>query len=385
MSEMMAKSLERTQLFVDLIEGRTPARVPIAGFVAHEFAIQYAGKDLTVAQWDINGLEEVFEKICDDFPADLLPVSAFRLPSWYKVLESRNWVQGSNGFLQHPEVEGMGVEDYDAFIESPFDCVMERVLPKLYAGLDTDDPTKKAMVLAKAFKAFNDDMGNVGRIYGNIIGKYGYGFVNFFAGFCEAPFDFVADQLRGFKGISTDVRRIPDKVQAAAEACTPMMIKMGNQPNPSTTTATFIPLHMAPYLRTKDFEKLYWPSFKALVDGLAAKGMKSNLFVEQDWMRYIDYLAELPENTIMMFEYGDPKLIKEKLGKKHIITGLYPLALLKTGTKQQCIDKAKELLDVMAPGGRYFFGFDKVAITLDSVNVDNMKAVLEYVMDNGKY
>jgi len=384
MTDMLALSQERTQLFHDLIDGKIPKKVPISGSFAHEFAIQYAGKDLTEAQWDTDGLEPIFEKTCQDFYSDLLPVSAFRLPSFYKILGSRNFVMGSNGFIQHPEVEGLALEDYDAFIASPFDCIVERVLPKLYSKLDTDS-TQKSMVMAKAFKAYTDEMGNLGRIYGNLIQKFGYGFVNFYSGFCEAPFDIISDQLRGFKNISIDVRRVPDKVEAAAEAAVPLMIKMGTPPNPSPYNATFIPLHMAPYLRGKDFERLYWPSFKKTVEGLKANGMRSFLFVENDWMRYIDYLAELPEGTIMLFEYGDPKLVKEKLGKKHIISGFYPVSLLKTGTKQQCIDKAKELIDVLAPGGGYYFGFDKVIITLDSANVENTKAVLDYVAENANY
>jgi hypothetical protein len=154
---------------------------------------------------------------------------------------------------------------------------------------------------------------------------------------------------------------------------------MGTPAFPTELGAVFIPLHMAPYLREKDFAKFYWPSFKNLVQGLDDKGFKSFIFAEQDWMRYVDYLAELPEKTIINFEYGDPKLIKEKLGDKHIITGFYPLSLLKTGTKQQCIDKAKELIDILAPGGNYFFSFDKAVITTDSVDVENLKAILDYV------
>lgn len=384
MTDMLALSQERTQLFHDLIDGKIPKRVPISGSFAHEFAIQYAGRDLTEAQWDTNELEPIFEKTCQDFYSDLLPVSAFRLPSFYQILGSRNFVMGSNGFLQHPEVEGLALEDYDAFITSPFDCIVERVLPKLYSNLNTDSTTK-SMVMAKAFKAFTDEMANLGRIYGNLIQKFGYGYVNFYSGFCEAPFDFISDQLRGFKNISIDVRRVPDKVEAAVEAVTPLMIKMGTPPNPSKYDATFIPLHMAPYLRGKDFDRLYWPTFKRTVEGLKANGMRSFLFVENDWMRYVDYLAELPEGTIMCFEYGDPKLVKEKLGKKHIIGGFYPVSLLKTGTKEQCIDKAKELIDVLAPGGGYYFSFDKVIITLDSANVDNAKAVLDYVAANASY
>jgi len=380
----MRLSQERTQLFTDLMDGKIPKRVPVSALFAHEFAIQYAGRDLTEVQWDTTDLEATFEKVSEDFFSDLLPVSAFRMPSFYKILGSKNFVMGSNGFLQHPEVEGLAVEDYDAFIASPYNCIVERVLPRLYSELNRD-PLTRSLVMAKAFNAFTDETGNTGRIYGNLIQKYGYGYTNFFAGFCEAPFDFLTDQLRGFKNISVDVRRIPDKVEAAVNAVTPLMIKMGNQPVPQKYNATFIPLHMAPYLRGKDFDRFYWPSFKKLVDGLAEKGMRSYLFVEQDWMRYIDYLAELPAGTVMMFEYGDPNLVKEKLGAKHIISGFYPLSLLKTGTKQQCIDKAKELIDILAPGGGYYFSFDKVIITQDSTNVENTKAVLEYVSSNANY
>lgn len=189
---------------------------------------------MTEVQWDTTDLEATFEKVSEDFFSDLLPVSAFRMPSFYKILGSKNFVMGSNGFLQHPEVEGLAVEDYDAFIASPYNCIVERVLPRLYSELNRD-PLTRSLVMAKAFNAFTDETGNTGRIYGNLIQKYGYGYTNFFAGFCEAPFDFLTDQLRGFKNISVDVRRIPDKVEAAVNAVTPLMIKMGNQPVPKNT------------------------------------------------------------------------------------------------------------------------------------------------------
>lgn len=384
MTDKMTLSQERTQLFTDMMDGKIPKRVPVAGFFAHEFAIQYAGRDLTEVQWDTTDLEAIFEKVCEDFYCDVLSVSAFRMPSFYQILGSKNFVMGSNGFLQHPEVEGLSVEDYDAFIASPFNCIVEKVLPRIHSALNTD-PVTRSLVMAKAFKAYTDETSNLLRIYGNLINKFGYAYTTFFAGFCEAPFDFLTDQLRGFKNISLDVRRIPDKVEAAVNALIPLMLKMGNQAVPQKYNATFIPLHMAPYLRGKDFDRFYWPSFKKLVEGLAEKGMRSYLFVEQDWMRYVDYLAELPAGTVMTFEYGDPKLVKEKLGDKHIISGFYPLSLLKTGTKQQCIDKAKELIDILAPGGRYYFTFDKVIITLDSTNVENTRAVLEYVAENANY
>lgn len=81
----------------------------------------------------------------------------------------------------------------------------------------------------------------------------------------------------------------------------------------------------------------------------------------------------------------DPKQIKEKLGDRHIIAGLYPIGLLKTESKEKCIDKAKELLDICAPGGGFIFDLDKDILSMSSANIDNLIAVQEYVREHGAY
>lgn len=385
MTDKTALAQERTQLFSDVLEGRIPKRVPVYGFIQNEFAIQYAGYDLTVAQWDSDLFEVVVDKICQDFFTDNVPVMTVRYPSIYRLLGSRNWIMGSGGLIQHPEVEGLKQEEYDEFIASPFDCIVNKVLPRLYSELDTTDSASKAIALAKGFKCFNDEFGNQFAQAARLKEKYGFADANLFGTICESPLDFLTDQMRGFKGISLDIRRIPDKVEAAVNAVTPWVIKMGMQPFPAKNTCTFIPLHMAPFMREKDFARLWWPGFKKQVYALREAGFQSFIYCEQDWTRYVDYLAELPERTVLFFEDGDPKKIKEKLGEKHVITGFYPQTLLKTGTKQQCIDKAKELVDILAPGGGYIFNMDKVLITANSVKPENLQAVYEYVATNTNY
>ncbi|AOY74771.1 uroporphyrinogen decarboxylase family protein [Clostridium formicaceticum] len=386
MTDVKALQQERIQLFTDLYDGKIPKRVPINASFSIEFAIQYAQKDLGELQWNTPLLEEAFDKVGQDFFTDYNPCGlSLRNPLHYQLLGARNFVMSSSGFMQHPEVHGLEAEEYDEFIASPYDCIMEKVLPRIYKELDTN-PSQRSIVFAKAFKAYYDEILSGVATAQRVNDKFGYSPIGGIDVLTEAPFDFVADQLRGFKGITGDLRRCSDKVLAAVEAVTPLMIKAGVSPKgPSKYGNTFIPLHMAPYIRPKDFEKFYWPSFKKLVDELTAMGYPCMLFVEHDWMRYIDYLYELPENTRMWFEYGDPQLVKDKLGKKHIISGFYPITLLKTGTKQQCIDKAKELVDILAPGGKYNFGFDKGIITADSVNAENLQAVLQYVGENANY
>lgn len=384
MMDAAALTKERTQLFQDLFSGKTPKRVPVTNPATVEFAIQHYGEDLAECQWDIPKLEPIFDKFCAEFPTDTSPVGSLRLPAFYQILGSRAIVMGSGGFMQHPEVTGLLPEEYDDFIAAPYDFIVETVLPRLYTELDAE-PNQKAMVLAKAMRAFQDDWATLGAIRDKIGAKYGI--VAPAVALTEAPFDFVADFLRSFKGISGDVRRYPDKVEAACEAVLPLMIKKGKLPSPAMFGYSFIPLHMAPYMRDKDFARFYWPTFKALVEALTEMGQSVQLFVEHDWMRFLDYLYELPENTIMRFEYGDPKVVAERLGKKHIISGFYPVTLIQTGTKQQCIDKAKELLDILAPTGRYWFNADKSIISADAHGkvAENLRAVLEYVYENGSY
>lgn len=382
MSDATELANERQQIFKDIYRGNVPTRVPVNNPLALDAMVEYAGCSVAEIYWDMTKAEEVFDKVCRDFPADQSPGGTRRYPSFYQVLGSKPFVMSSTGTMQHPNVEGMEVGDYEEFIASPYDCIIEKILPRLYTELNTDS-NKKALTMAKALNAWQGEMAAVGALGGKIKAKYGFPTIP--GGATTAPFDFMADFFRGFTGILKDIRRYPEKVAAACDAVTPILVKKGKLLVPSDFGMTVIPLHMGPYLRTPDFEKYYFPSLKKQVEMLTDMGINVQLFVESNYDRYLDYLYDLPENTILRFEMGDPKVIKEKLGKKFIISGFYPMSLLITGTKEQCVDKAKELMDILAPGGGYIFDFDKGALNMVGNITENLKAVLEYVIENGAY
>ncbi|KPU44271.1 uroporphyrinogen decarboxylase (URO-D) [Oxobacter pfennigii] len=385
MSDVKELQQERIGIFNDVHDNKVPKRVPVNLSLSFEATAQFAGIDIAAAQWKPSLASEAAEKVCQTLYSDSCPTGgSLRFPSFYEILKSQSFIMGSNGFIQHPEVVGMDPEDYDYLIENPYDCLLERVIPRQYKALNLNDPISMAISLTKSYLAYQADMGEA---MGNVIPlvqKYGY-YPGNPGGFAEAPFDYLADQLRSFKGINMDIRRIPDKVAAACDALYPILLKKGMPSVITKYSRVTYPLHMPTFMREKDFEKLWWPSFKRLCDTYASMGVGNQLWCEDNWTRYIDYLYELPTNTVLIFEYGDMKQIKEKLGKKHIITGLFPLALLKAGTKQQCIDKAKEMLDILAPGGKYIFSLDKIVISINEREMENLSAVAEYVRDNGKY
>jgi len=387
MSDVKALQQERTQIFQDVYDNKIPKRVPVNLALPIEPTAQYGGIDLVEAQWDSTKLEATMDKLCQNFYSDVCPGGAsLRYPGYYTPLESQSFIMGSNGTFQHPEVVGMQASEYDELIANPYDTLMEKVIPRQYKGLNLNDPVNMMLNFAKGVLGYNQHMAEQGALLSKVIEKYGYYPASRYGGgFTEAPFDFLADQLRGFKEISMDVRRMPEKIVEACEALYPIVLKKGMPKTVSNYAQVFLPLHMPTFMREKDFANLWWPSFKRLLEEYASMGIHCRIFCEDNWDRYLDYLYELPTDTVMMFEYGTPKLIKEKLGKKHIITGLFPVMMLKTHSKEQCVAYTKELIDTLAPGGKFLFSLDKNPISINDINMDSFNAVAETVRDYGVY
>lgn len=374
----------RMELFKDVYEGRIPKRVPVEAAISWEAAIRYTGLDMKEAQWNSALYEVFFDKVCGEFNTDKAPITpTLRNPVHYFLLGSRAIVMSESGYMQHPEIHCLEPEEYDLFIEDPYKCMVGRLLPRLYEGL-AGEADEKALALARAFHAKNRMGAAMAAAMAGMIEKYQFAAFPP-GGMTEAPFDFLADFIRSFSGIAMDIRRCPDKVLMACEAILPHMQNLSVVQTSSRYSRTFIPLHMAPFMRPKDFEKFWWPGFKKLMAYISARNVGVKAFVEHDWGDKIECLKELEGRVEFQFEYGDPQKIKQTLGNKHIISGLYPITMLQTGTEKECTDKAKALIDVLAPDGGYIFNTDKTIYSLEGRIADNLKAVIETVKTYGQY
>jgi hypothetical protein len=146
-----------------------------------------------------------------------------------------------------------------------------------------------------------------------------------------------------------------------------------------------MPIHMPTFLSEKDFTEVWLPTFLKMVQNYAAVGTRCWFGLGGDYTRYLDILQDFPAGQIMCIDKGDPTLIKQKLGGKHIITGMFPLEILRTGTRQQVVDKVKEYLDILAPGGGYIFDIDKPPLVLSDIKLENYIAMSEAVDEFGVY
>ncbi|MEA4805379.1 uroporphyrinogen decarboxylase family protein [Acetobacterium wieringae] len=362
-----------------------PDRIPIFALNSPEVAVDYCGRHLKTATWNLEILRECLPVYYQDMKVDAAFAAFLRCPGMYTIIESQNFVPNKDGFMQHPEVCGMLPSEYEELIKDPFKTLVEKVLPRQYKAfakpgmLGGLNLAKGALSylrhsqILKEIDAHCRDTVDIPIISDNMI---------------EAPFDFLADQLRSFMGISVDMHRCPELVEQACEALLPLMLRWGvtsYSGPPKRIPAIFMPLHMPAFLSPQQFERFYWPTFSRLVNTLTGLGYTVALFIEGNWSKFFDHLASLPPHVVGIFEYGDMKTIKEKVGKNMCVMGNYPIEVLKSHSTAECIDIAKKMIDAGAPGGGYIFTTGKAIIRGKGLDLKKLQAVHQYVIDHGKY
>jgi hypothetical protein len=375
---------ERNEIREDLFSGKRPKRVLVFPNFSLEAACGLADVSLLDSHYDPALAEKTYEKICDTFYSDTFPMTNLRYPPVYQILGTKNWVLASNGAVQHPEIETMYAEDYDEFIENPYDMIVEKFLPRVCRALDTD-PINRGIVFAKALRSYSEQVTTYFGTMGRISAKYGYSAGLITSPMTEAPFDFLADQLRGFKAILMDCRRIPDKVEAAAEAVYPLMLKLAIPAQPYPGMQGFIPLHLAPYMNPAQFERLWWPTYEKLVVEMDNNNIGTTFFAENDWTRYLDYLTRLPKSSVAWVEDGDMQKYTDTFGKDHVFGGFFDPTITLSKSKEECIDVVKEMCEICMKSGHFFFTFNKSVMDIASIDIVKLQAVLEWVRDKAYY
>lgn len=383
---------KREKIHNDFFNNVIPERMPINMTIMSQIVAEAFGANSIDYQYDISKISNCFdnmsEKIYTDSFPYMPPILVSRSAAPYQLMNAQSFIMGKTGMVQHPEVVGMENTEYDALINRGVDFLVDTVIPRQHKNLDPKDPIKMAYAMKMVDGLLDSEMMIFLPIMMNLINKHGYhsGAPMGSFGISEAPFDFLADQLRSFSGISGDVRRHASKIKDACEVLMPMMFQWGLPDFTHPEGGVTFYLHMPTFMREKDFLELFLPTFKTILEQYAARGVRSTVYLEDDWTRYIDIvLSEFPAGTILDIEKGDPKLFKEKLGKKFILRGMFLIEHVRMLPKDKMLDKAKEFLDIMLPECGYLFSFDKMPLMLCDVNLDNLQSLMEFVRDYSYY
>ncbi len=390
MSEVGSLYQERVERVFKTLRLEQADRVPVLGTYG-TWSAYYAGYTDSETNWDTDKCGKAMLKVAADIPMDIGHQVFNRPGGVYQALGSKafHYLSESN-IVQYSDQSAniMKEDEYREFSKDPFRFFVDKILPRKYTELAQDSPARD-LALTKGAMQFGMYGGKKGAIKAALAQQCEMPLL--FDGIILHPLDWIADFFRGIKGVFMDIRRRPEELAEAVEALTPLVMRFGMgqvhmAPPGLTPKVLMLPLHLPTMLNTRDFDKYFWPPFKKIMEFFAAHDIYVIPFYEGDWSRYYEHLQELPaKKTMGWFEYGDPKEIKQKLSDTLCLIGLFPTTLLQYGTKEECIAKAKELLDALAPGGGYIFGTDKEVISPKDAKAENIIAVNKFVMEYGIY
>ena len=359
------------------------------GMGATEFALRrkgITGKDMV---YNHEALREPLLEFHDEFQPDLA-VGMFPYPGQVMdILDYKSYIWAGqklpdNLVIQAVEGEYMSGDEYGDFIADPTNFWLKKYLPRVYGELgsmamlpdypriseivDIIDlvlpfglPPFQAMIqkLMEAGAELMKTLAIVGQT-GAMIAAAGYPGMGL--NIVKTPFDYLGDTLRGTKGIMMDMFRRPNELLAACEAYVPVLTKsiINACDRIGSPTALYV-LHKGAdtFMSRDQFKMFYWPSWKEVMMALYKEGITSYLFVEGSYNNRLEYLAEMPEKSLLChFDQTDMRRVKEVLSDKFIIAGNVPASLMATGTTDDvraCCDDLVELYED-APGYMMSFG-----------------------------
>ncbi|OGP90717.1 MAG: uroporphyrinogen decarboxylase [Deltaproteobacteria bacterium RBG_16_48_10] len=381
---------ERLKRYQAVIALEVPDRVPISAG-SNYFAEVYAGHNNQQFIYDSNAWIEADKKFVQDFPeVDNVRSGRFWGPhhdavGWnlYK-LPGRD-ISPTNQF-QFVEGERMKSDEYDPLINNPAEFMFERFLPRALNDFKERGSMRSYMAFLKGGMAavmMGGFMRNRALFLQNELGM-----PLPMSGVMLAPFDYLADGLRGLTGIMLDIYRQPDKVLEACDAIIPDIVNTALAiADPLRRYPIFMPLHRGahPFLSPKQFDTFYWPSFKKAMMMLIDAGYTIRPYLEGDWGPNWHHFCEMPKGKILcdIDDKGDIFKAKEDLKGCQCIAGGMPDSLLILGTPDAVRERTKLLCETVAKDGGYIIN-GGCGIPYDT-KPENYRAMLDAVIEYGRY
>ncbi len=377
---------EKVRRIQSTIRHEEPDTVPVMT-LAESWVLGYAGHKITDVEEDPDLELQCFKKMCQEIYCDMVYTSALtRDITIYNPMEGSPYFYSSDGVtVQHKEYVFMEADEYGKLAADPMKFVLNELYPRMYPALRKSYP-ENLEALKKAFAAYNRYLQKM--MNSAVRLKEDLGMPTIVEGIAISPVDILMSYFRGLKNIQCDFRRNPQGIIEAADALIPLVvenIKHGRQ-SLESDSCFLIPTLLPTYMSAKQFEKIYWPSFKKMVDQIAALNGKMLIFMEGSWEHLYEFVNEIPRNTaITILEKADIFKAKNLIGKTVTLAGGMPLEQLRYMSRQECLDHAKKVVDYCAPGGGFIFTNDKTALAPNDVNIENLKAVNAFVHEYGKH
>jgi hypothetical protein len=403
---------DREKRLTDAIGLRVPDRVPIR-FSLGYFPAKYTGITTETAYYNPTKWKWASQKLITEMdPDSYFPTTAMGSGLALEILGSRQvkWPgHGVSPYVTHQmlELEPMKGEEYAEFLSDPSDFIVHRYLPRVWdaAGSLEKLPSFKSLIggaslgmfasrlfdsdllraldaIAKAGKATLEFQRGMMSLTDDMAGL---GYPHFSPLMAGAPFDVISDNLRGMRGAMLDMYQHPDEVVKTCELFVPHELERAAQmAKMAKNKRVFMALHRGSdgFMSLRQFERFYWPTFKAVVLGLVDLGLTPCPFFEGIWDQRLEYLKELPKGKVVAhFAQTNMAKAKEVLGGHLCIAGDVPSSILQVGTVGEVEAYVKKLIQVCGRDG----GFILTHMPIDDADPVLVKAMVDATKKYGVF
>lgn len=387
----------RLNRYVTAMRNEKPDRIPLRPFVA-EFTAKYAGFTCQDVAHDYGKAFEAALKTARDFDWDaVVPNMVYVWTGLAQAAGLRYYgipgigIPHTTGFnyIEPGEDEAFMREDeYDELIKDPTGFLYNVWLPRVSTEVTRiGQPAtyrnnlalvKSSMAMLAYFYAFGPQVDRL---------RTECATASAIAGIFKAPFDILADKLRGYVGLTMDMATQPEKVLAACEALMPHLVNVG------LTTADsrkLVPIGFwmhrgcVPFVNPKTFDSHYWPTLKPCIEEFWKNGHQTLFYAEGKWRYHLDSFRELPARSIVFHcDQDDIFEVHRKLHDKFALSGGIPNVMLSFGQPQQVREFCRRVIDEVARDGGYIM--DAGAIMQDDTSIENIRAMTDTCREHGAY
>jgi hypothetical protein len=389
------------------VPDRVPVHIPGGSIVAYN-----AGLTLYDILNDPEKIIPAWRKFLGDYDIDNADVPGIMSGRVNEALDLRTQKWPGHGLPADAslhnfvEDEYMKADEYDLFLKDQFDFGLRRFLPRAYGIFEPFAnvpsfasyqglPNRLMMmcldpVFQKFFKGIwkasqeNARQNKINMECAQI--SLEMGFPPMTGGMALAPFDTVADMLRGTRGSVMDMYRQPEKLLETLEVITRQSTESAiGMASMSRSPFIFIPMHKGDdsFMGLKQFEKFYWPSYRKLLLGIINEGCVPAPIVDGSYNTRLEYLTDLPRTGVVWtFEKTDIFKAKKILGNVACIGGNVTAAQLYTHTAKQIKDYCRKLIEECGKGGGYILSLGS---SVDKCDPANLHAIIEAAREYGVY
>ena len=388
---------ERLNRYITALRNEKPDMVPVRPFVA-EFTAKYAGYTCQEVVHDYSKAFQAAIITAKDFGWDaVVPNMVYVWTGLTQAVGLRYYgipgigIPHTTGFnyIEPPEDAAfMRADEYDALIDDPTAFLYNVWLPRVSTEVNRiGQPStyrnnlalvKGAMAMLSYFYAFGPQVARL---------RAECGTASAIAGIFKAPFDIIADKLRGYVGLTMDMHTQPGKVLAACEALMPHLCHVGlTTADPACQVPIGFWMHRGcvPFINPRQFASHYWPTLKPIIQEFWKHGHQTMFYAEGKWHYHFDAFRELPDRSILYHcDQDDVFLVHRKLHDKFPISGGIPNVLLSYGKPEEVRAFCRRVLDEVARDGGYIM--DAGAIMQDDTSIENLFTMTRTAREYGVY